>query len=155
MIYSPLEGTDSDLLSHDGWELFPRPKDFFDSEEAYLEAIRQTAYRDPENVLAHEKAHMDTARAVGILSSQYGIERLSPNSPPHRAIMNLGAYENIPRLALASVHIAPIDPSETDLGALAEIGYRDVPIVGEKIRAWNDNNSLQIPIPHSLDHRAR
>ncbi|HSX44492.1 MAG TPA: hypothetical protein VLF39_00055 [Candidatus Saccharimonadales bacterium] len=143
-----LGSSDFDLLSNhsSGTSL----KWLFKDPEKYRLALNETPYPDPEAVFQHETAHLETAKAVGILAASYCIE-FFPSGYMRRAAMNLGYFRGVPRIALAAVAIAPANPSDSDLEVVEGLGYKGIDEIGEKIELWNDRQVLQIPKPLSLE----
>ena len=145
----PLESSDFDLMSSLGMDAQRTSRrEFYDDPEDYKEALIEAGLRNANNAFEHELAHVNTAVAVGITAAKHGVERYGWRDRKTRAITYLGAYVGIPRLALAAVALAPIGFSDADQRFAASLGYKDIYYgFPDKIRAWNDNQPLQIPMP--------
>ena len=122
-------------------------RDFTDDQEfreAYEDALRPGTRRlvSVDRVVAHERAHVLTAQAVGCSQAAYSLGRgiLLPV-----ATMHAGQIIDVPRVALAAISTAPgADWDVADESVMLHFGYDSKKEVTALIRDWNQQQSLQI-----------
>lgn len=115
--------------------------------EAYEQALRPGTRRlaNVDRAVAHERAHVLTAQAVGCSEAAYSLGRgiILPV-----ATMHLGQVIDVPRLALGAISTAPgSDWSVADESVMRHFGYDSKEEVAALIQDWNLKQPLQIPLP--------
>src|SRR5688500_881201 len=92
--------------------------EYLDDESAFLDWIQGEGgdtFKDPLGVFQHEKAHFEDCKALGMSELRFGLYRLKETDRVYGALVKLGAFHDIPRLAIAATYIAPVDPSSGDM----------------------------------------
>lgn len=123
---------------------------FFNHEHAFASALGDLV-DDPQEVdriVQHEASHVRVAKQVGVEVTRFAFD-LNQGGKPKR--LYVGMYGGtLPKLALAAIFAAPIDPSEYDLTDIAKLGYTGIENVGDRVVEWNKSNTdMHIPVPLS------
>lgn len=130
----------------------------YEDMEQYAAELRKF-YGDRQAHL-HELAHGRTALAVGATSIRYSIEyrhyfdwgERAGERCAERGVTRILSNEKIPMLARLAINAAPIDPSLSDIAPIRRF-YGSMDFFSERVARWNDEHSLFIPPPGSLDDR--
>lgn len=131
-------------------EYFLNTCQFFDDEDSYANALNAVT-NDPLNtdrIVRHETQHLTVAKQVGVEMAKYTLQLDTVGKLKEVSISMWGG--DIPKLAVAAIFAAPVDPSESDKADITRLGYEGIEDIGDRVIEWNRNNSgVHIPVPFS------
>lgn len=109
--------------------------------------------------LEGERAQFRTAQAIGVPADQLCVRVQLVRARPPGSLKRrwYGTHPEMmlrhrgPKLAIAAVYAAPMQPTEFDLERLAAFGYDGVIDVAQRIAEWNSNpENPTLPVPLSF-----
>jgi hypothetical protein len=167
--YSVEDMTNSEKDAHDAKIVLvgkrsydPDHYQYYEDMEEYKKLLLEDNRKLPEE-LDHELSHGICALSVGVRAVKYGFQVHKhtfqyPDADPWtyvgiiRPITSMIGPSPIPILAHAAIQAAPVDPSESDLYNMKELGYSSLGYLEERIDRWNrQDNALFIPMPGTIE----